>query len=94
MESNTKNDIFQYQNLLDIPFCLHESVCLRVQFLLKTDFGYPEDVDVITPWQPREIFFAIAPSVSSTSLWHRLFQGTYLFLESLPVRTSAHAAQV
>ena len=26
--------------------------CLRVEFLLKTDSGYPKDTGVNKPWQP------------------------------------------
>jgi len=34
-------------------------VCLRVEFLLKTDSGYPKDTGVNKPWQPLGIPFAI-----------------------------------
>jgi len=34
---------------------------LRVEFLLKTDSGYPKDTGVIKPWQPLGIPFAITP---------------------------------
>jgi len=33
--------------------------CLRVEFLLKTDSGYPKDKGVNKPWQPLEIPFVI-----------------------------------
>jgi hypothetical protein len=36
-------------------------VCLRVEFLLKTDSGYPKDTGVNKPWQPLRIPFAITP---------------------------------
>ena len=36
-------------------------VCLRVEFLLKTDSGYPKDTGVNKPWQPLRIPFAISP---------------------------------
>jgi len=35
--------------------------CLRVEFLLKTDSGYPKDTGVNKPWQPLGIPFAITP---------------------------------
>jgi len=34
-------------------------MCLRVEFLLKTDSGYPKDTGVNKPWQPLGIPFAI-----------------------------------
>jgi len=34
---------------------------LRVEFLLKTDSGYPKDTGVNKPWQPLRIPFAITP---------------------------------
>ena len=34
---------------------------LRVEFLLKTDSGYPKDTGVNKPWQPMGIPFAITP---------------------------------
>jgi len=34
---------------------------LRVEFLLKTDSGYPKDTGVKKPWQPLGIPFAITP---------------------------------
>ena len=34
---------------------------LRVEFLLKTDSGYPKDTGVNKPWQPLGIPFAITP---------------------------------
>ena len=34
---------------------------LRVEFLLKTDSGYPKDTGVWTPWQPLRIPFATTP---------------------------------
>ena len=34
---------------------------LRVEFLLKTDSGYPKDKGVIKPWQPLGIPSAITP---------------------------------
>jgi len=36
-------------------------VALRVEFLLKTDSGYPKDTGVNKPWQPLGIPFAITP---------------------------------
>ena len=33
----------------------------RVEFLLKTDSGYPKDTGVKKPWQPLRIPFAITP---------------------------------
>jgi len=36
-------------------------VSLRVEFLLKTDSGYPKDTGVNKPWQPLGIPFAITP---------------------------------
>ena len=32
-------------------------VCLRVEFLLKTDSGYPKDTGVNKPWQPLGIYY-------------------------------------
>jgi len=34
---------------------------LRVEFLLKTDSGYPKDTGVNKPWQPLGIPSAITP---------------------------------
>ena len=34
---------------------------LRVEFLLKTDSGYPKDTGVNKPWQPLRIPSHIAP---------------------------------
>jgi len=34
-------------------------ICLRVEFLLKPDSGYPKDTGVNKPWQPLGIPFAI-----------------------------------
>jgi len=34
---------------------------VRVEFLLKTDSGYPKDTGVNKPWQPLGIPFAITP---------------------------------
>ena len=34
---------------------------MRVEFLLKTDSGYPKDTGVNKPWQPLGIPFAITP---------------------------------
>ena len=34
---------------------------LKVEFLLKTDSGYPKDTGVNKPWQPLGIPFAITP---------------------------------
>ena len=34
---------------------------LRVEFLLKTDSGYPKDTGVNEPWQPLGIPFGITP---------------------------------
>ena len=39
--------------------CRHKH--LRVEFLLKTDSGYPKDTGVNKPWQPIGIPSAIAP---------------------------------
>jgi len=36
-------------------------ICLRVEFLLKTDSGYPKDTGQNKPWQPLGIPFAITP---------------------------------
>jgi len=38
-----------------------QSEGLRVEFLLKTDSGYPKDTVVNKPWQPLGIPFAITP---------------------------------
>ena len=38
-----------------------KETCLRVEFLLKTDSGYPKDTEVNKPWQPLGIPFAITP---------------------------------
>jgi len=45
--------------LLTRILCLF--VCLRVEFLLKTDSGYPKDTGVNKPWQPLRIPFTIIP---------------------------------
>ena len=39
----------------------HSHVPLRVDFLLKTDSGYPKDTGVNKPWQPLGIPSAITP---------------------------------
>ena len=36
-------------------------ICLRVEFLLKTDGGYLKDTGVNKPWQPLTIPSAITP---------------------------------
>jgi len=38
-----------------------ERSLVRVEFLLKTDSGYPKDTGVDKPWQPLGIPFAITP---------------------------------
>jgi len=53
-----------------------EHLLLRVEFLLKTDSGYPKDMRVNKPWQPLRIPFAITLIGRSTSLHPRPFQGT------------------
>jgi len=48
---------------------------LRVEFLLKTDSGYPKDTGVNKPWQPLGIPFAITPIYSSE--WNRISKSVY-----------------
>ena len=38
-----------------------KQVRLRVEFLLKTDSGYPKDTGVNKPWQPLGILSAVTP---------------------------------
>ena len=45
--------------LVCVRVCVY--VYLRVEFLLKTDSGYPKDTGVNKPWQPLRIPFAITP---------------------------------
>jgi hypothetical protein len=35
--------------------------CLRVEFVVETDGGYPKDTGVNKPWQPLKIPFTITP---------------------------------
>jgi len=43
--------------------CVYVVLCLRVEFLLKTDSGYPRDAEVtlftVAPWQTLSIPFAV-----------------------------------
>ena len=48
-------------NLLTEREFFHKCLCLRVEFLLKTDSGYPKDTGVNKPCQPLRIPFAIKP---------------------------------
>jgi len=41
--------------------CIWSVIVLRVEFLMKTDSGYPKDTGVNKPWQPLGIPFAITP---------------------------------
>ena len=45
--------------LFDLRYC--EIASLRVEFLLKTNSGYPKDTGVNKPWQPLGIPYAITP---------------------------------
>jgi len=42
-------------------YIVQNLVCLKVEFLLKTDSGYPKDKGVNKPWQYLGIPFAITP---------------------------------
>ena len=65
---------------LPIAICVSECICLRVEFVLKTDSGYPKDTGVTlftlaTPGNPlRYNTHRSAPPVSA--LAHSKFQGT------------------
>jgi len=54
-ESTTKNPMYVCQGDTRV------GCRLRVEFLLKTDSGYPKDTGVNKPWQPLRIPFAITP---------------------------------
>jgi len=45
----------------------------RVEFLLKTDSGYPKDTGVNKPWQPLGIPFAITHIITAWSTHHNYF---------------------
>jgi len=50
-------------------FFLHgASAPLRVEFLLKTDSGYPKDTGVNKPWQPLGIPFDFSGSARGSEI--------------------------
>ena len=49
------------RRLLAISAGVSQAPGLRVEFLLKTDSGYPKDTGVNKLWQPLRIPFAITP---------------------------------
>ena len=52
-----KTDVTNY--MCNLPLCISFLLALRVEFLLKTDIGYPKDTGVNKPWQPLRIPSAI-----------------------------------
>ena len=54
-------DVSDGKDLLCHQRCTFVLTLSRVEFLLKTDSGYPKDTGVNKPWQPLGIPFAITP---------------------------------
>jgi len=57
---------FDFSHVFFLSFFLsflgfEDRMALRVEFLLKTDSGYPKDTAVNKPWQPLGIPSAITP---------------------------------
>jgi len=48
-------------NFCYMSFNFFNDIYMRVEFLLKTDSGYPKDTGVNKPWQPLGIPSAITP---------------------------------
>jgi len=55
----------------------HRQDRLRIEFLLKTDSGYPEDMGVNKPWQPLGIPFDVTHIGHSTFFLYKSF---FIFL--------------